>query len=74
MRNRRKPRAISFIAMCIMALILAAGLIFMMILFARRPELAPPGICEYIAYAVPAILMLLLLLAMAQRVSDMRRS
>ena len=55
-------------------LILAAALIFMMILFARRPELAPPGICEYIAYAVPAILMLLLLLAMAQRVSDMRRS
>lgn len=74
MRAKNQNRAASFIVMVLAALLLAAGLIAMMIVFARDPALAPPGVCKHIAFAVPAILMLLLILAMIQRVRALRNS
>ena len=74
MRAKNQNQAASFILMYLGVLLLAAGLIAMMIIFGRNPDLAPPGICKHIAFAVPALLMLLLILAMIQRVRAMRHS
>lgn len=73
MRAKNQTRPVSFLVMVLAALLLAAGLIAMMIAFGRDPALAPPGICKHIAFAVPAILMLLLILAMIQRVKALRK-
>ena len=63
----------SFLLLAFFAVLMAAVLIVMFVLFGRNPDLAPPGICKHIAFAVPAILMLLLLVAMIQRVRAISR-
>lgn len=56
----------------LVCLLLALLTIVMIFVFARRPEIAPPGVLAYLFLAVPILLMLVLLLGLFQELRRLR--
>ena len=68
-RARKSSGKASFIVGVIACFFLIGVLAWMLLFFHKNPTLAPPGICRYIALAVPAALLLCIFLSLLRKTS-----
>ena len=72
-RARKGSGAGGFIAGVIACFVLIAVLGWMLVAFHKNPALAPPGVCRYIALAVPAALLVCIFIALVQKLRETGR-